>query len=58
MEDYVLRSSLHLFFFRFFKGFKVKVYFNPMSKPMVKISVTNFHFVKKAPTRFVVSAFS
>ena len=25
---------------------EVKVYLNPMSKPMVQLSVTNFHFVK------------
>ena len=25
---------------------QVKVYLNPMSKPMVQLSVTNFHFVK------------
>ena len=57
MEDYVLRCSLH-FFFKVFKGFKVKVYFNPMPKPMVKLSVTSFHFFKKAPTHYVVRAFS
>ena len=25
---------------------QVKVYLNPMSKPMVQLSVTKFHFVK------------
>ena len=33
---------------------KVKVYLNPTSKPMVQLSVTNFHFVKPGLIKHVL----
>ena len=33
---------------------QVKVYLNPMSKPMVQLSVTNFHFVKPGLIKHVL----
>ena len=58
----LVKHSLKLF--RFIKvafGFlsttdlaRVKVYLNPMSKPMVQLSVTNFHFVKPGLIKHVL----